>query len=581
MTTIEQTSRFFRFRKLRDRRTCSLEVNNITVVNDDDTVLLDELRLELEPGTKTCIVSSDGPAQAALLSALIGETKVSSGSIFLNGVDISLMSTEDLGNTVALVPQDPWIKHASIRENLTFGLQGISTYQIEWAARLTQLDAFARYLPDGLDTVVSDGRDAGTIVPSMGQRRRIGLARALLRNPSILVLEEPTTDLSSAEEQLLLRSLDKIVAGRTLIVASHRMRLARRADNVLVLHNGKLEPYDEAATQGTINDHAKLWDRRMPPSVAAPATRRQSIRLVRPTPLAVSDPWGITVGKELVPGYVASGLVGRTEHTDVWAAWSTAKEGPVRVKVPAQAPVTYHAYEQLQREFRMASSLRHPGLGRAHEVDLDAEMPYAVFEYLDSPSLRSLVTKLGRGLDALDVLYVGFELAGALNYLHHRGRVHLNLRARHIRTRSDTIVIADFSQCRTIGSRLPAPIGSGNGHRGEHRAVAPEQQAGAPAHPKMDIYSLGALMHYAAAGAVMAETTVRGPRLTPFSTLLESAPISLTELVDRMLAEDPADRPDAEEVLTRFRRVLPQSLHRPRITDLEQRPHLQLVVSNN
>ncbi|MDH5520888.1 MAG: hypothetical protein OEZ14_10200, partial [Acidimicrobiia bacterium] len=117
--------------------------------------------------------------------------------------------------------------------------------------------------------------------------------------------------------------------------------------------------------------------------------------------------------------------------------------------------------------------------------------------------------------------------------------------------------------------------------RGEHRAMAPEQWAGAIVHPKMDIYSLGALMHYLAAGSVRSEPADGGQRLIPFAELMESAPMSLTEIVDRMLAQDPADRPDAEEVLTRFRRVLPQSLYRPRIVDLEQRPHLQLVVSNN
>ena len=612
MTTTEQTSRLFRFRKVRDRRTCSLEVQDITVIADDNTVVLDGLSLELEPGTKTCIVGTDDTAQAALLSCLTGDTKVASGAIRLNGADITRLAPAAREDELVLVPKEPPIRHGSIRDNILAGLSDVSRYQLEWAVDQTDIGAFTRYLPNGLDTIVSDGngRSGGpaTIVLSAGQRRRVALARALLRNPSVLILEEPTTDLGAREEQRFLRSMDRLVAGRTLIAFSRRLGLARRADQVLVLSDGRLHGYDEAATKGAVCDHSRLWDTRAPSVAAADAEARASarnghrdrrtptgpdetrpsppavrptVRLVTPQPQPTSSPWGIAVGAEIAPGYVASGLLERSEHTDVWAAWSSEAESPVRVKIPAAAPVTYHAFEQIQREFKTVRGLRHPGLSTAYEVDLEAEMPFAVFEYFDSPSLSTLIARHGTGLDPLDVLYIGFELAGALNYLHQRGRVHLDLRTRHVRTRGDTIVLADFTHSRATGATLPASLGTGNGRRGEHRAVAPEQRAGAAAHPKMDIYSLGALMHVAAAGAIRSEPTPSGPRLTPFSSLVGSAPISLTEIVDRMLADDPADRPDAEEVLTRFRRVLPPSLYRPRIIDLDQRPRLQLVVSNN
>lgn len=609
MTTTEQTSRLFRFRRVRDRRTCSLEVQDITVTTDDNSVVLDGLSLELEPGTKTCIVGDDDSAQAALLSCLVGETKVASGAIHINGIELSTMSAGDIDDSLVVIPREPWIRHATIGENITFGMEGVSRHRVQWAMEQTDVESFVRFLPQGLDTVVSDGSGDGdapaAIVLSAGQRRRVALARALLRNPSILVLEEPTSELGPQEEQRFLRALDRFLGGRTLIVLSRRLALARKADRVLVLSGGTLADYDETATRGAICDHSRLWENpgssvseirpairraRGAESSAAldggpvdrsPTPVRQTVRLVAPRPIPSSAPWGITVGGEIAPGYVASGLLERTQHTDVWAAWSEERERPVRIKIPASAPVTYHAFEQLQREFKMVDGLRHPGLSAAHQVDVEAEMPYAVFEYLDSPSLSSLISRLGTGLDPLDVLYVGFELAGALNYLHQRGRVHLDLRTRHVRTRADTIVITDFTHSRPIGSPLPASLGTGSGRRGEHRAVAPEQRVGANAHPAMDIYSLGALMHHAAAGMIRSEPTDEGQRLIPCSELMQSAPTFMTEIVDRMLAEDPADRPDAEEVLTRFRRVLPQSLYRPRIIDLEQRPHLRLVVSNN
>ncbi len=608
MTTTEQTSRLFRFRKVRDRRTCSLEVQDITVTTDDNSVVLDGLSLELEPGTKNCIIGDDESAQAAFLSCLNGETKVVSGAIRINGTDLSIMSPAEVDDSLVVIPREPSIRHATIHENITAGLEGVSRHQLQWAIEHTGIESFVRFLPRGLDTVVSDGTGDGdipaAIVLSAGQRRRVALARALLRNPSILVLEEPTSDLGAREEKRFLRSLDRLVGGRTLIVFSRRLALARKVDRVLVLSGGTLVDYDESVTKGAICDHSRLWDNpgsddpeiepsatrargaESSPKVADPMIEsappvRQTVRLIRPQPNPSSGPWGITVGGEIAPGYVASGLLERTEHTDVWAAWSVDREGPVRIKIPASAPVTYHAFEQIQREFKIVDGLRHPGVSAVHEVDVDAEMPYAVFEYFDSPSLSSLISRLGTGLDPLDVLYVGFELAGALNYVHQRGRVHLDLRSRHVRTRADTIVITDFTNSRSIGSSLPATLGTGNGRRGEHRAIAPEQRAGAIADPAMDIYSLGALMHHAAAGTVRSERTEGVRRLIPFSELMRSAPVSLTEIVDRMLAEDPADRPDAEEVLTRFRRVLPQSLYHPRIVDLEQQPHLQLVASNN
>jgi energy-coupling factor transporter ATP-binding protein EcfA2 len=581
MTTIEQNPRFAGLLRLRDRRTCSLEVRTVVAAGDDGSPLLDGVSLELEPQNKICIVGSADEGQAALLSLLVGQRRPDSGSIFLNGLDIEVMSRDSIAKTVGLVPKDPWIKAGTITENISFGMRDVPNHQIEWAARVANVTAFARYLPAGLDTVIGDGEQGGALVLSAGQCRRIALARVLLRNPSILILEEPTSGMTTGEEILFLDSLHRAATGRTLIVASHRVTVARKVDRVLVLQDGKLVPYNESGTKGTIHDHAKLWDVRVP-TVEVPATTRSQI--LRPTsrsPRPVSEPWGVAPGTLLAPGYMASGLLGRSSHNDVWAAWSNDREAPVRIKIPSQRPVTYHAYEQLARESRILSHLSHPGMTKVYHSDLEAEMPYAVFEFFDSPSLASVVRRQRTGLDALDVLYIGFELAGTLNYLHHRGYAHLSVRPRHVRTRADTIVISDFGDIRPIGTAIPAGLGSGNGRRGEHHMVAPEQRPGATVDAKMDIYSLGALMHVAAAGRIVTRATTDGPRLVPFSTLLETAPVSLTGIVDRMLADDPVDRPDAEEILKRFRRVLPESLYRPRIADLDARPHLQLVVSNN
>lgn len=581
MTTIEQNPRFAGLLRLRDRRTCSLEVRNVVATDDDGSPVLDGVSLELEPQQKICIVGSADTGQATLLSLLVGQRRPDSGSIFLNGLDINVMSRDSIARTVGLVPKDPWIKPGTIADNIAFGMRDVPNHQVEWAARVANVTAFARYLPNGLDTAVSNEHQDGCLVLAAGQRRRIALARVLLRNPSILVLEEPTSGLTTGEEILFLDALHRAANGRTLVVASHRVTVASRVDRVMVLQRGKLVPYSETETRGTAHDHAGLWDVRVPTVEVPATTRSQTLRPTSQAARPVSEPWGIAPGTLLTPGYVASGLLGRSTHTDVWAAWSHEREAPVRIKIPSERPVTYHAYEQLARESRIVSRLSHPGMAKAHDLELEAELPYAVFEFFDSPSLAAVVRKQRTGLEALDVLYIGFELAGALNYLHQKGYAHLNLRPRHVRTRADTIVITDFGDVRPIGSAIPTGLGSGNGHRGEHHMAPPEQRPDVTVNAKMDIYSLGALMHVAAAGRIITRATSVGPQLVPFSDLLASAPVSLTGMVDRMLAHDPADRPDAEEILRRFRRVLPESLYRPRITDLESRPHLQLVVSNN
>ncbi len=550
----------------------------MTVRRSDGSILLRNVSLEAASGEKICIVGGTDESRQGLIDVLSAKTVPSDGVVLVNGIDIGILSRRTIRNTTATVPERPTIIQASIVENIAHGLSGISRHQVDWAAEQALVTAFAQYLPRGLDTVIGDGSVAGPIVPSLGQQRRIALARALLQNPDLLIVIEPTSGLGKNEERLVIEALDNVVRGRSLIAVSQRVTVARKVDRVLVLEDTRLAEYNESGTRGTHRDHAKLWRR---PTPTIPKVRRQmdavALRSVPSTP--VSEPWGITVGSEVVPGYVATGLLGRTRHADVWAAWSQARQAPVRVKIPAHAPVSYQAHTQLRNEAKVMSSIRHPGFAECHRFDLDASLPYAVFELLDTPTVETVATQQ-KGLDPLDVFYMGFELAESLNYLHKRGYVHLGLRPRSIQTRSGTVVIMECSQAVETGSIIPRPEGSGSGRRGEHTAHAPETRPGAVAAESMDVYSLGALMHFAAAGRVVSRS--RQPlQLVPFDEIVTSGPRLLTSMVQRMLAPDPSDRPSAEEALARFRRVLPQSMYRPRVGNLDDAPNIQLVVSNN
>lgn len=388
----------------------------------------------------------------------------------------------------------------------------------------------------------------------------------------------------------MIRAINAASQGRTTVILTHRLSLARRADTVLVVDGGELVPYRGGGRSG----HARLWDTKVPPVVVPePGPRLRLVgaeerRPVRPA----RGSWNIDIGSEFVPGHLASGLLSRNANTETWVAWSIQREQPVRIKVPRLSaaalaenpddPVTYHAWEQLAREHRILAGVAHPGVTRALDVDLDAEMPYLTLEYLDSTSLARVLQRASDGLAPLDAIHIGFELAGTLQHLHQRGYVHLNLRAGHVRTRGEVVVITDFTQCRPIGASLPEASRPVRARRIDRRLFAPEFKPGRAADPAMDIYALGSLIRRAALGSIAASTNPVGSSEVSSLHLDGDAPAAMAAIVDRMLAEDPADRPDAGEVLSHFRRLLPTSLVRPKATAVRSRSNrLRLVSPSN
>ena len=558
----------------------SLEIQDLSYADDGET-LIDGASLSLAPGSVTAIVGSSGKDQAALLALLLGLQRPNRGRILIDGEDVTSLPLQRSRSTMALVLRNPWIREGTIADNIGFGHPGVERADIESVAELVGLGDLVDGLADGYDTPIIAPNGRTILRLPSGQRRRIALARALVRNPAVLLLEEPTSGLGTDDEREMLRAVDAAAKGRTVLVATHRMSLARRADSVLVIENGKLMPYqDEEAT----TDHNALWDLQVPP-VRDPRTKSRShLRLVGrdepPKPKPSTSPLDINIGTELAPGYLASGLLARGALTETWVAWSVEREEPVRIKVPKTNPITYPAFEQLFREYRTLKRCNHPGLVATYGADLDAEVPFSVFEYLDSNSLSKVAHHRGDGMDPLDILYAGFEIAGTVNYLHHRGLVHLGLRASAVRTREDTIVITDCSTTLPIGAPLPSAPAVGT-RSAQARSVAPEYQSGRPADPKMDIYALGALIHRATAGSV-ALTNPDQPTMAPYATIAPTAPGAMPDLIDAMVSPDPAERPDTEQVLSEFRRILPSSLVRPRVSTVSARtPRLRLIGVNN
>jgi ATP-binding cassette subfamily B protein len=231
--------------------------------------VLRHLDLEVAAGERICVVGPTGAGKSTLLALLLRFYDPDAGRIELDGVDLRDLSLASLRRQLALVPQDPWMLDGTVADNVTFGRPDASPDQVEAAARLALVDELVERLPEGWATVVGEGG----VRLSGGQRRRVALARAVLRDASVLLLDEPTSGLDVASELAVLRALERAAEGRTVISVSHRLGLAARADRVVVLEAGRVveqgPPGELLAAGGA---YARLWDLQRPDSERLPVT---------------------------------------------------------------------------------------------------------------------------------------------------------------------------------------------------------------------------------------------------------------------------------------------------------------------
>jgi ATP-binding cassette subfamily B protein len=201
-----------------------------------DVPVLEDVSFTIPAGKICAIVGSSGTGKSTLSDLLLRLYDPDSGSISIDAHDLRDLRLHDLRREVALVEQTPFLFRATIRENIAYAKPGAMLGEIRACASNAAIDDFIQSLPQGYDTIV--GERGCTI--SAGERQRIALARALLRDPSILILDEPTAALDPASESAVARALAKTLRGRTVIVITHRVSLVEGADLALVLHAGKI-----------------------------------------------------------------------------------------------------------------------------------------------------------------------------------------------------------------------------------------------------------------------------------------------------------------------------------------------------
>lgn len=213
-----------------------LTFSSVTFRYSDDREILRGVSFTLAPGQSAAIIGPSGVGKTTLLNLVPRFFDPAGGAIQLDGADLRALRVRDLRSQVAIVLQEPILLPTSIAENIAYGRPGATRAEIEAAAKAANAHAYIEQLPQKYDTLVGDG--AARL--SVGERQRLNLARAFLKDAPILLLDEPTSALDAESEALVVESLKRLMQGRTTLIVAHRLSTIRNLDQILVLEDGRV-----------------------------------------------------------------------------------------------------------------------------------------------------------------------------------------------------------------------------------------------------------------------------------------------------------------------------------------------------
>ncbi|WP_084351671.1 ABC transporter ATP-binding protein [Millisia brevis] len=217
-------------------RTGRVEFDHVSFRYDPQRPLIEDLSFVAQPGRMVAIVGPTGAGKTTLVNLLMRFYDIDSGRITIDGADTAQMTRAQLRERTGMVLQDTWLFEGTIAENIAYGRPGATRAEIEEAARVSYVDRFAHSLPEGLDTVITEG--GGGV--SAGEKQLITIARAFIADPSVLILDEATSSVDTRTERLLQQAMASIRQDRTSFVIAHRLSTIRDADLILVMNDGRI-----------------------------------------------------------------------------------------------------------------------------------------------------------------------------------------------------------------------------------------------------------------------------------------------------------------------------------------------------
>ena len=215
------------------------EFKNVCFKYDDKTPVLNDFSLVVKPGETIAIVGESGSGKSTVLNLVIGFNKLDSGSFKIDGIDSADIDMRSYRRFISMVPQNSILFSGTIRENITYGRQHVTNELLNYAIKAARLESVIEKLPDGLDTMV--GEHGAKL--SGGQKQRISIARAIIRNPRVIIFDEATSALDSVTESEIQKAIENLTKDRTTFIVAHRLSTIKNADKIAVMENGRCIEY--------------------------------------------------------------------------------------------------------------------------------------------------------------------------------------------------------------------------------------------------------------------------------------------------------------------------------------------------
>ncbi|UUZ79705.1 ATP-binding cassette domain-containing protein [Paenibacillus sp. P26] len=213
-----------------------VKFQNVKFGYKEDVTLIDNMNIDVKPGQTIAIVGPTGAGKTTLINLLMRFYEIGDGKITVDGADITRLKRGHLRSMFGMVLQDTWLFNGTIRDNIAYGREGATEEEIVQAAVAAHADHFIRTLPDGYNTVLNE--EASNI--SQGQKQSLTIARAILANPAILILDEATSSVDTRTEIHVQHAMNELMKGRTSFVIAHRLSTIRSADLILVMNHGRV-----------------------------------------------------------------------------------------------------------------------------------------------------------------------------------------------------------------------------------------------------------------------------------------------------------------------------------------------------